>query len=86
MSGSCALLTMYNTSTGTLYTACTGDSRAVLGRQDLDGNVVYVELRIESHTNNISLMVDSSDCTHLDGTGNIHGFVFEEEVAMGKKG
>ncbi|KAJ6786799.1 hypothetical protein PWT90_03849 [Aphanocladium album] len=37
MSGSCALLILYNPSTKTLYTACTGDSRAVLGHQISNG-------------------------------------------------
>lgn len=37
MSGSCALLCLYNPSTRTLYTACTGDSRALLGQQNPDG-------------------------------------------------
>ncbi len=35
--GSCALLIIYNPTTKTLYTACTGDSRAVLGQQTSDG-------------------------------------------------
>ncbi|OAA73693.1 Protein phosphatase 2C [Cordyceps fumosorosea ARSEF 2679] len=37
MSGSCALLVLFNPDARTLYTACTGDSRAVLGRQTSDG-------------------------------------------------
>ncbi|KAM3514183.1 hypothetical protein MY11210_002174 [Beauveria gryllotalpidicola] len=37
MAGSCALLVLYNPNTKTIYTACTGDSRAVLGRQTADG-------------------------------------------------
>ncbi|ATY62586.1 phosphatase 2C [Cordyceps militaris] len=37
-SGSCALLILYDPVTKTLYTACTGDSRAVLGQQESDGN------------------------------------------------
>lgn len=32
--GSCALLTFYDSQTGRLKVACTGDSRAVLGRRD----------------------------------------------------
>ena len=31
LSGSCALLSLFDPSSGTLHTACTGDSRAVLG-------------------------------------------------------
>ncbi|KAM3451433.1 hypothetical protein MY3296_005249 [Beauveria thailandica] len=37
MAGSCALLVLYNPKTKTIYTACTGDSRAVLGHQTADG-------------------------------------------------
>lgn len=37
MAGSCALLVLYNPKTKTIYTACTGDSRAVLGKQTADG-------------------------------------------------
>lgn len=37
MSGSCALLILYNPNTRTVYTACTGDSRAVLAQQTSDG-------------------------------------------------
>ncbi|KAJ3474056.1 hypothetical protein NLG97_g10014 [Lecanicillium saksenae] len=37
MAGSCALVTLYNPATRTLYTACTGDSRAVLSVQKSDG-------------------------------------------------
>ena len=33
-SGSCALLSIYDPNTSLLHTACTGDSRAVLGRLD----------------------------------------------------
>lgn len=44
MSGSCALLILYNPMTNTLYTACTGDSRGVLGQQNSDGTWVPVAL------------------------------------------
>jgi pyruvate dehydrogenase phosphatase len=44
MSGSCALLSLYDPMTNTLYTACTGDSRATLGAQNSDGTWVPVEL------------------------------------------
>ena len=37
MSGSCALLILYNPLTRTVYTACTGDSRAILAQQHPDG-------------------------------------------------
>ncbi|KAK9352640.1 phosphatase 2C-like domain-containing protein [Lipomyces doorenjongii] len=37
MSGSCALLSMYDSATGTLRVACTGDSRAVWGHKDASG-------------------------------------------------
>ncbi|KAI1431538.1 protein phosphatase 2C [Xylaria sp. CBS 124048] len=37
LSGSCALLSFYDTSTNTLRVACTGDSRAVLGRRNSSG-------------------------------------------------
>ena len=37
MSGSCALLSLYDPTTSQLYTACTGDSRAILGRKNLNG-------------------------------------------------
>lgn len=35
--GLCALLSIYDSTTGTLYVACTGDSRAVLGQKRPDG-------------------------------------------------
>ncbi|ATY64281.1 phosphatase 2C [Cordyceps militaris] len=44
MAGSCALLVLYNPKTKTIYTACTGDSRAVLGRQNADGTWQVVPL------------------------------------------
>ncbi|OTB04560.1 hypothetical protein M426DRAFT_320677 [Hypoxylon sp. CI-4A] len=37
LSGSCALLSFYDSSTKTLRVACTGDSRAVLGRRSASG-------------------------------------------------
>ncbi|KAI1382795.1 protein serine/threonine phosphatase 2C [Hypoxylon trugodes] len=37
LSGSCALLSFYDSSTKTLRVACTGDSRAVLGRRSSNG-------------------------------------------------
>lgn len=44
LSGSCALVCIYNSRTRTLYTACVGDSRAVLGEQHADGKWHDVEL------------------------------------------
>lgn len=44
MSGSCALLSLYDPMTHTLYIACTGDSRAVLGPQESDGSWVAMAL------------------------------------------
>ncbi|KAJ5748993.1 uncharacterized protein N7511_010689 [Penicillium nucicola] len=38
ISGSCALLCLYDPTTSTMHTACTGDSRAVLGQQNSDGS------------------------------------------------
>lgn len=35
--GSCALLSLYDSVTSTLHVACTGDSRAVLGQKQPDG-------------------------------------------------
>ncbi|KAG4027858.1 hypothetical protein MFRU_026g00400 [Monilinia fructicola] len=37
LSGSCALLSFYDTNTGLLRVACTGDSRAILGRRSDSG-------------------------------------------------
>ncbi|KAK9239561.1 phosphatase 2C-like domain-containing protein [Lipomyces kononenkoae] len=37
MSGSCALLSLYDSATGMLRVACTGDSRAVWGHKDASG-------------------------------------------------
>ncbi|MCJ1394173.1 hypothetical protein MMC18_007051 [Xylographa bjoerkii] len=43
--GSCALLAAYNTNDKNLYVACTGDSRAVLGRRDFrSGRFVPIPL------------------------------------------
>jgi pyruvate dehydrogenase phosphatase len=46
-SGSCALLSMYGSITGTLHVACTGDSRAVLGQQKLDGKWEAMPLSVD---------------------------------------
>ncbi|KAJ3495821.1 hypothetical protein NLG97_g3116 [Lecanicillium saksenae] len=52
MSGSCALIILYNPNTKTLYTACTGDSRAVLGQQALDGMWESMALSEDQKGNN----------------------------------
>jgi pyruvate dehydrogenase phosphatase len=50
MAGSCALLAYLE---GTqLYIACTGDSRAVLGRRRLDGSFYPVEMSVDQTTKN----------------------------------
>ncbi|KAL8711560.1 MAG: hypothetical protein Q9220_003970 [cf. Caloplaca sp. 1 TL-2023] len=41
LSGSCALLSFYDTRSKELRVACTGDSRAVLGRRDANNNGVW---------------------------------------------
>lgn len=43
IAGSCAIFTSYNPSTSQLYTACTGDSRAVLGRFSPSANTYSSE-------------------------------------------
>ncbi|EFY84326.1 hypothetical protein MAC_09628 [Metarhizium acridum CQMa 102] len=42
--GSCALMSLYDPTTSRLHVACTGDSRAVLGQQNLDGKWEAVPL------------------------------------------
>ncbi|KAL1865937.1 hypothetical protein VTK73DRAFT_4999 [Phialemonium thermophilum] len=51
-SGSCALLSLYDPSTGTLHVACTGDSRAVLGRQRPSGTWEPVALSVDQNARN----------------------------------
>ncbi|KAJ5918471.1 protein serine/threonine phosphatase 2C [Penicillium verhagenii] len=46
-SGSCALLSMYDSTTGTLHVACTGNSRAVLGQQMPDGRWKAIPLSVD---------------------------------------
>ncbi|KAJ5793566.1 Protein phosphatase 2C [Penicillium paradoxum] len=46
-SGSCALLSLYDSNTGKLHVACTGDSRAVLGQKDSDGKWEVIPLSID---------------------------------------
>jgi pyruvate dehydrogenase phosphatase len=47
LSGSCALLSFYDTNTGLLRVACTGDSRAVLGRRGESGKWVATPLSVD---------------------------------------
>ncbi|KAG7294197.1 hypothetical protein NEMBOFW57_004267 [Staphylotrichum longicolle] len=50
--GSCALLSLYDPSSTTLHVACTGDSRAVLGRQKPDGTWEAVPLSVDQTGSN----------------------------------
>ncbi|KAJ5684279.1 protein serine/threonine phosphatase 2C [Penicillium maclennaniae] len=45
--GSCALLSLYDSTTSTLHVACTGDSRAVLGQQRPDGTWEAIPLSVD---------------------------------------
>jgi pyruvate dehydrogenase phosphatase len=45
--GSCALLSMYDSVASTLYVACTGDSRAVLGQKGPDGKWEAIPLSVD---------------------------------------
>ena len=45
--GSCALLSIYDPNTNTFRTACTGDSRAVLGRPTSPGSFVAEPLSVD---------------------------------------
>lgn len=47
LSGSCALLSFYDSSTGLLRVACTGDSRAVLGRRSDKGKWSATPLSVD---------------------------------------
>lgn len=47
LSGSCALLSFYDTNTKLLRVACTGDSRAVLGRRGESGKWVATALSVD---------------------------------------
>ncbi|KKY22616.1 putative pyruvate dehydrogenase [Phaeomoniella chlamydospora] len=51
--GSCALLSLYDPATNLLRVACTGDSRAVLGRQLHDGTWETVELSADQTPKNL---------------------------------
>ncbi|KAE8168479.1 phosphatase 2C-like domain-containing protein [Aspergillus tamarii] len=50
--GSCALLSMYDSVTSSLHVACTGDSRAVLGRQMPDGKWEAIPLSVDQTGSN----------------------------------
>ena len=52
-SGSCALLSIYDSTTGTLHVACTGDSRAVLGQKRPDGGWEVMPLSVDQTGKNI---------------------------------
>lgn len=45
--GTCALLSFYDTKTNIFHVACTGDSRAVLGRKSSDGSWTPIPLSID---------------------------------------
>ncbi|KAL7950681.1 phosphatase 2C-like domain-containing protein [Trichoderma barbatum] len=51
-SGSCALLSMYDPAANTLHVACTGDSRAVLGKKSRDGKWEAIPLSSDQTGNN----------------------------------
>ncbi|KAH6695834.1 phosphatase [Plectosphaerella plurivora] len=51
-SGSCALLSFYDTRTKTLRVACTGDSRAVLGRRTASGKWTATALSVDQTGSN----------------------------------
>ncbi|RAK74341.1 PP2C family serine/threonine-protein phosphatase [Aspergillus fijiensis CBS 313.89] len=50
--GSCALLSIFDPDTSALHVACTGDSRAVLGRQQPDGRWETIPLSIDQTGSN----------------------------------
>ncbi|KAI1084071.1 protein serine/threonine phosphatase 2C [Whalleya microplaca] len=52
LSGSCALLSFYDNSSKTLRVACTGDSRAVLGRRNASGKWTATALSEDQTGNN----------------------------------
>lgn len=52
LSGSCALLSFYDSSSGLLRVACTGDSRAVLGRRSTSGKWTAIPLSVDQTGNN----------------------------------
>jgi pyruvate dehydrogenase phosphatase len=52
LSGSCALLSFYDSNTKLLHVACTGDSRAVLGRRGESGKWVATPLSVDQTGSN----------------------------------
>jgi len=52
LSGSCALLSFYDSKTKLLHVACTGDSRAVLGRRGESGKWVATPLSVDQTGSN----------------------------------
>ena len=50
--GSCALLSLYDSRTQKLHVACTGDSRAVMGRRTTDGKWQAVPLSVDQSGSN----------------------------------
>jgi pyruvate dehydrogenase phosphatase len=52
LSGSCALLSFYDSNTNLLRVACTGDSRAVLGRRGESGKWVATALSVDQTGSN----------------------------------
>lgn len=52
LSGSCALLSFYDSSSGLLRVACTGDSRAVLGRRSDSGKWTATPLSVDQTGSN----------------------------------
>ncbi|CCU76436.1 protein phosphatase [Blumeria hordei DH14] len=52
LSGSCALLSFYDSISKLLHVACTGDSRAILGRRDQDGKWTASPLTVDQTGNN----------------------------------
>jgi pyruvate dehydrogenase phosphatase len=50
--GSCALLSIYDSTTSTLHVACTGDSRAVLGQKGPDGKWAALPLSVDQTGSN----------------------------------
>lgn len=52
LSGSCALLSFYDSNSGLLRVACTGDSRAVLGRRSSSGKWTATPLSVDQTGSN----------------------------------
>lgn len=54
LSGSCALLSFYDSQSKLLRVACTGDSRAVLGRRSTSGNWTATPLSVDQTGSNLA--------------------------------